>query len=522
MLRTVLPAVAYGVLAAVLLVAGARWIMPDAVGGPVGEGGWTQRSRAAFTLSGFYGREFDAAGERHFAWTRETATLTFSAINRTRAHRVTLDVRGGRPDTEPRPRLRVRVDDRLVADVEVPADAESVIFEIPRADRVGAEVAIEASPTFTPGASDPRALGVIVDGVSIAPVNGAFAPSGVAILFAMLAAFAAVLGIRLCGVRGALGAAASLAIVLAFTWLLLKDAAFMGLFPERLVRIAAGAALAGGIVSIVRSRWPTLAGAPEWSVAAGLVLAVSVVKLALFWHPLAIVGDGIFQVHRAQIVHAGQYFFTSVTPKPFFEFPYPVALYVFAQPFWNAFPTELDLLRLLRAVAIVADGFVALALYGAARRQWNDRATALMCAALWPLARAPFEALSNANLTNLFGQSVFGAALAGIAWMAAGSTVAGPGLLVISALLVIAFLSHFGTVTVGVSMLGAAGVDAPRLWPRAHQTHGRVGLRAAPGGGRGRRGSSTTPTSPRCTRRPSRACPPARVTIPRRSSPRPR
>ena len=55
-------------------------------------------------------------------------------------------------------------------------------------------------------------------------------------------------------------------------------------------------------------------------------------------HPLIVVGDGIFQVHRAQVVHGGQYYFTSVTPKPFFEFPYPVALYVFAQPFWSWFP----------------------------------------------------------------------------------------------------------------------------------------------------------------------------------------
>jgi hypothetical protein len=201
-----------------------------------------------------------------------------------------------------------------------------------------------------------------------------------------------------------------------------------------------------------------IAGAPGWSIAAALVLAVSAIKLAVFWHPLAIVGDGIFQVHRAQIVHGGQYFFTSVTPKPFFEFPYPVALYVFAQPFWNAFPTELDLLRLLRAIAIVADGLVALALYGAAMRQWQHRRIALLCAALWPLALAPLEALSNANLTNLFGQSVFGAALAGIGWAAAGTAVSGPGLLILCGLLVVAFLSHFGTVTVGVSMLGAVGV----------------------------------------------------------------
>jgi hypothetical protein len=258
-----------------------------------------------------------------------------------------------------------------------------------------------------------------------------------------------------------------------FVWLLLKDAAFVGDYAFRLLRIGLGAGGLAALVAVIRVRWPVIGGVPDWSVAAGLVLAASVVKLGVFWHPLAIVGDAMFQVHRAQLVHAGTYFFTSVTPRPFFEFPYPVALFLAAQPLWHWFPADLDLVRLLRLVSLVADALVGLALYAAVRRQWQDRRTALLAAALWPFARAPFEALSNANLTNLFGQGVFGVALVGVAWLAASSSMSWPALVLIGALLVVAFLSHFGTATVGLVILGGV-VTALMALGRGHVR--RVGV----------------------------------------------
>ena len=190
--------------------------------------------------------------------------------------------------------------------------------------------------------------------------------------------------------------------------------------------------------------------------AAGLVIGLSAVKLAIFWHPLAIVGDAIFQVHRAQMVHGGEYFFTSVTPRPFFEFPYAIALYVAALPFWGSLPSELDLVHLLRTLCVVADALVGVALYGAVRRQSGSRFVGLLAAAMWPLARAPFEALSNANLTNLFGQAAFGTGLAGFAWWAASGARPIWTLVATGALVTIGFLSHFGTITVGVIVLGAS------------------------------------------------------------------
>ena len=354
--------------------------------------------------------------------------------------------------------LRVLVDGQLRWTSSVPNESSDVTFEIPRGPDGGAVVDLDVATPFVPGGADKRALGIIVDRVSITPVNGGFVPRGHAI--GMLALAVALTGLALgcCGLRGALGAVASIGVAVGYAWLMLHDAAFLGGFVDRLAVIAAGSLAAGAIVGVVRLKWPVVAGVSEWGLGAGLVLALSAIKLAVFWHPTAIVGDGIFQVHRAQVVHGGQLFFTSVTPKPFFEFPYPVALYGFALPFWNWFPTELDLLRLLRAIAIVADGFAGVLLYGAVRRQWNNRAMALWCAALWPLATAPLQALSNANLTNLFGQSMFAAALAGVAWMAAGSKQTIAAMAGVFVLLLIAFLSHFGTVTVGLATIGAVAL----------------------------------------------------------------
>ena len=157
------------------------------------------------------------------------------------------------------------------------------------------------------------------------------------------------------------------------------------------------------------------------------------------------------------LVHTGTYFFTSTTPQPFFEFPYPIALYVIAQPFWRFFPSELDLAWLLRALTLSADALVGVAIWAAAQRQWNAR-TALLCVILWLFARAPLQALSNANLTNAFGQAVFGLAMGAIVWNAAGQRTSLMGLVAVGGLLIVAFLAHFSTVSVGIPILGTVGV----------------------------------------------------------------
>jgi hypothetical protein len=446
-----------GLIGAALLIVGARWLMPSTLSGPVAEGAWTARSRACFIAEGFYPAELDAGAGRHFSWTGRSARLVFPNLDRAQSHRLVLRVTAARPEGVALPaRLDLAVDGEVLAVSQPANDRQLVSVVVPRRAAPGAVVTIGVSDTFVPGPDDSRALGVIVDEVSLRAESGHFGVSVATVARAWLAVSLVVAGLLLCGLRGRLGTLAVVGVAAVLAALLLRDGAFIGGYVTRLVRLGVGTALAGCAVAVLAWRWPRADDLPEWPIAAGLVLGVSVLELAVFAHPLAQVGDAIFQVHRAQDVRGGQYFFTSITPQPFFEFPYPVALYVAAMPLWRFFTTELDQVLLLRGMALAANALVGVGLYAAARRQWSDGRAALACAALWTVAQAPLEALSNANLTNVFGQGMFGAAMSGVAWMSAGAvslaSLAGTWLL-----LVIAFLSHFGTTLAGLPTLAVVG-----------------------------------------------------------------
>jgi hypothetical protein len=89
---------------------------------------------------------------------------------------------------------------------------------------------------------------------------------------------------------------------------------------------------------------------------------------------------------------------------------------------------------------------------------WARPAAALLVAALWPFARAPLEALCNANLPNVFGQGLFGVAMAGLVWSVAGRRPAMATLGLSALALAAAFLSHFSTFSVGVPLVGAVAL----------------------------------------------------------------
>ena len=446
-----------GLMAMLVLLAAARWGMPDSLNGPVAEGGWTRRTRAPFTIAGVQGAQVDPSTGRSFSWTAPAARLRFPELPLSDAYRLTLHVRGGRPAGAPHPILAIRVDGVQAASVPVGPDPVQVTVTLP-VGRARSVVLLETTPAFRVEGGSGQDRGVIVDAVDLAPVAGHFRPTWLVLGQTGLATAGIMLGLLLCGVRGRLALCLGGCVLTGTIWLLIRDGAFLGGYAQSLAYLGLGAAVTGGLVAMLRWQWPTAGGeAPGWSLAAGIVLGLSALKIALFWHPLAIVGDAVFQVHRAQMVHAGEYFFTSVTPRPFFEFPYAIALYVVAQPFWGALPSEMDLVHLLRTLCIVADGCVGVALYGVVSRNTGSRLAGLLAAALWPLARAPFEALSNANLTNLFGQAVFGTGLATFAWWA-GSQSKGIGAVLIAVtLLTVGFLSHFGTLTVGIVILLLVG-----------------------------------------------------------------
>src|SRR4030095_7302320 len=69
--------------------------------------------------------------------------------------------------------------------------------------------------------------------------------------------------------------------------------------------------------------------------AARIGIAISAValyvKLAALLHPSKLVIDAVFQAHRLEWVLTGRYFFTQTMPSGV-QFPYAIALYVFAAP----------------------------------------------------------------------------------------------------------------------------------------------------------------------------------------------
>jgi hypothetical protein len=454
----VLTSVLFGLLGIALVIVGARSWTPGTVAGTVGgDGGWTSRSRAWFTSRGFYPPEVDETTGRGFSWTGPRAQLVLGNLDRSQAYRLSLRTTAGRPPGTSPPVLRVLVDGIVTATVQTSNALQDIDVDIPRRTAVASIVTLDLSSTFVPGPQDSRKLGIVVKGVSLTPASGHFRPSWHVLRQIGLAVVACVGGVCLCGFRRRLAVVVAAAVALGFAGLLLQDAAFIGPYGDRLVFIGIGVALTGAAVALTRSIWPMVGEVPEWPIAVGLVLCATALRFAVFAHPQAIVGDGVFHAHRAMSVHRGTYFFTSVTPKPFLEFPYPVALYVAAQPFWHYFSSELDLVLLLRGLTLGVDAMVGIALYAVARRQWNDRRTALLCAGLWPFANAPLQALSNANLTNAFGQALFGVAVGMLAWNAVGRRTSVTALVAASGVLAAAFLSHFGTVLVGIPILSAVG-----------------------------------------------------------------
>jgi len=450
-------ALASGAAAAVLLLGATRWSAAHELRGLVAEGGWTGRSRGWLTARGFFPAEFDARVDNRYSWTAESARVSVPNLNRRQAHTLAFVLSGGRPGGQPDPLVTLTVDGSASVSCHVTNEPSRCVAVIPARDMDRAVIGLQVSPAYVPGGPDTRTLGVITHELILTPESGHFVPAWPVLGVIASAVAIAVAGVLLCGVTGPLAAVAVAGIGLAFVWLSLQDGAYIGGYTDALLNLAIGAGLCGAMAAALRRQWPVLAGVRDWSVAAGLVLATTVVKLGFFNHPLATIGDGIFQLHRAQMVRAGSYFFTSITPRPFFEFPYAIGLYVAAMPFWSFFPSDIDQVHLLRGVAAGADALVAIACYFAVARQWGDRRTALLVAGLWPFARAPFEALCNSNLTNVFAQGLFGVAIAGVAWIAAAG-VSVPALAISLAFLAAAYLSHFSTFSVGVPLIGVVGV----------------------------------------------------------------
>jgi hypothetical protein len=458
------------VLVVLSLIRGEQWIA-----GPAAGAGYAARTRAWFDARGLFPAEFDTHSSRSFSWTATGGAFVIPLLDRSQVYQLRLTVRGAsRAPDRPSQELVLAVDGLAVERVVLTGHPQTFVVDIPPARRSRTEIGFTLSHGFVPGGHDRRELGMIVDEVALSSPDGWIRVPGRAWLAGALAGAALGLAFALIGGSLAWMLAAGFTVAAGSAWLLNLDAAFLGDdYVWRLVRFDLGVATGALVCGAVgRMRKGSIDGSARLALTA--VLVVLALRTAVFLHPSVTKGDGFFQVHRAQLVHAGQYFFTSLTPRPFFEFPYAPGLYVAAMPMWTSFPSETDRLILLRTMALVTDAVAAFALFLVIRRFWGP-APAIVAAAIFQLVPVGLHTMCTANLTNAFGQSLFAVAVLLACWCLGRIPYAAWGL-GLALLLAAAFLSHFSTLSTGAPIVLALALG---LWTRSESRRAAVWMAAA-------------------------------------------
>jgi hypothetical protein len=413
----------------------------DSVSRSVENGGdWYARSPAWYTSRGIFPTEHAPDGSP-YAWAGGRVRIQIPRLDRGTTRTLVLRARSGRAPDDPPPLLRITVDGLDAEAVTLGSEWRDVEVPLPVAPRQGATILVDADRTFTPGPQDPRALAFMLDRVTMAGAH--VAPSRDVLIDVAVFAVSVALVAIVCLLPAWVAFAAGLLAGSAAAWLVLFDAAFLGEYSRTFVTLGVSIVVVAAIASALAR-----AADPDtrrfWRAAATIAIVVTALKLAVFLHPDAPVSDGMFHVHRAQAVRAGSYIFTSITPRPFYEFPYPIGLYVAAQPLWDRFS---DRVALLRAMTLVADAVVAMGLFAAVSRRWGA-GTGVVAAGFALAVPIVTETVATANLTNVFAQSCFSLAIVWIGWHLASTrtVLAAAGA---AALLSAAFLSHFSTAVVG-------------------------------------------------------------------------
>jgi hypothetical protein len=394
--------------------------------------------------------------DRHLAWT------------------ATLRVRGGRAAPARNPALVVMADGVAIATHETSADFVDVTVVIPpRPERRGLLLGLQSSETFTPGDSDPRHLGVMIDRLSIEPSGVVLVPRP-ALVAAAISSAAMGAAIALLGVTP--GSAIGAAVVLGAGDAAVVTRGFGPFtdYPSIVMRLAIWIALSVVVLSVTTEalRRTTLRNTARF--AAAFSASALFLKLLVLLHPNMGVGDTMFHAHKFQGVLAGNLYFTSIAPGGY-SFPYPPGLYVFASLFSGLVRRGAGDMALLRIVCTAADAVAGLLLYTAVARARGDRLAGAMTVAIYHLMPLSFGVLVTGNMSNAFAQS---AAVAALAIMAYGAP---PGrrwvwTCALAAALLTAFLSHTGTLA---TLFGAAVFVATLFALRGAPDVKRAGLGVA-------------------------------------------
>lgn len=397
--------------------------------------------------SGFYPVEL--SGDETFAWTTARAGITLMGIDRRSPWACSIRLRGARPPQFPQPEVVVAADGVTLArqattnryqDVEVTTPIQ------PTASRL--TLTISSTPTFVPSPSDTRALGVQIDRLVCRPAAGFTQPPRRAIAAAAVsgAAFGAMFGLLHLPVVGA--TIGVLLVSLSQAVPLSSGPGPFGGYVDLVARLAIWIAISTGLGFALICQL----GRRQFSQTARLALAFSATALFLellgLLHPSKQLVDAVFHAHRLEWVLSGRYYFTQPMPDGV-QFPYAIALYVFAAP-WSQLTRNYVLL--LKIVVSVMRAVAGLALYPMVMRTWNDGRVAVLAVVLFHLLPMPFVLIGNANMTYAFGASIATLSLAAAAAWAFGWK----NVLQIAAFFCVtsvAFLSHVGIFPLLLTML---------------------------------------------------------------------
>jgi hypothetical protein len=399
-------------------------------------------------IRGLYPVEHDPSG-LSFAWTSEDVSIDLPGLDRSHAWTLVFRVKAGRGPELPLPQLTISADGVILATRRIGNTMQEIAVPLPvvAGGRRGVRLALRVAPGFVPGPSDTRKLGLVLDEFRLDPAPSSIALVSDAALAA--AAMAAVLfgaAVALCG----LPVWAALLVTLLFACAAALPIA-TGTAPYTGAYLATLTPLAGvvGTVGVLIAALATRGGRQPIATAAGCAIAASMGLLLLelfgLLHPEKSVVDAVFHAHRLQWVISGRYFFTQPMPDGV-QFPYAIALYVFAAP-WSSLAT--DYVTLLRIIVSGAHAVAALLLYPLVVRLWGDRITGIAAVVFAHLAPLPFVVIGNANLTYAFGQSVATMAVAlAVMWpLTLSRTWRSIGLIAaLAGVVAVGLLSHVGLV----------------------------------------------------------------------------
>ena len=387
-----------------------------------------------------------------FVWSSEQALLEIDELDRRASWSCRLRFRSPRPEGQPQPSVEILVDGQRVGNIPGTPDYQDFGFRIPEGRASTTAIGINVNPAFQPSPPDKRTLGIQIDRLSCAPARFAWPPRIVifetALATAFLTGFAALVGVSLgaallVAVTVGAGAAGMIttasAVYTDYPWLMLMVALELG------VAFAVSVSAANGLRK------------ERLSSSALAVIVISVVALWLkllgLLHPAKPDIDAVFHAHRLADVLGGRYLFT----QPFVggvEMPYAIGLYLFSG-LWTWITA--DHMALVRGVTAASDVAAGALLYPVILHFWNDRRAAVLGVVAYQLVPLSFALLGNANLTNVFGESMALVAIAAaVTWNLHPRRL--PSFIGFVAIVTWAFCSHVSTITTLSAMLGVLAV----------------------------------------------------------------